>query len=260
LPQRGSILRHVKPGTSQGERAFRDWSPSTSRPAIATRRIGFEARWNEPSARSVDGVRAAPHPKSSDCGKFPTRWSRLLPRNAGGIVCCMPLSRTQPMPDLFGAVADHEPHHGPARLTPIRPPPAVMSTADKSSPRYVLPKDLYNALQQLDDLELDRLVAASRHELQRRGRPMTPAPEIRPTTHTSPGGRTSKPSTAKDPLPERQQLPEPKGMLKRGQVNAVLAAFAAGIAPSRIARQFGISQSDVRKVLASQSRRSGKGR
>jgi hypothetical protein len=187
-------------------------------------------------------------------------WSRLLPRNADGIVCCMPLSRTQPMPDLFGAVADHEPHHGPARLTSIRPTPAVMSTADKSSPRYVLPKDLSNALQQLDDLELDRLVAASRHELQRRGRPMTSAPEIRPTTQISAGERTSKPSIAKDSPSERQQLPEPKGTLKRGQVNAVLAAFAAGIAPSRIARQFGLSQSDVQKVLASQSRRSEKGR
>ena len=192
----------------------------------------------------------------SDRGVFATPWSRLLPRNAGGIVCRMPLSR-QPMPDLFGAVADHEPHHGPARLTSIRPTPAVMSTADKSSPRYVLPKDLSNALQQLDDLELDRLVAASRHELQRRGRPMTSAPEIRPTTHISPGELISKPSSAKDSPSERQQLPE---TLKQGQVNAVLAAFAAGIAPSRIARQFGLSQSDVQKVLASQSRRSGKGR
>ena len=202
----------------------------------------------------------SPHPKSSDCGKFATRWSRLLLRNAGGIVYCMPPSRTQPTPDVFGAVANHEPHHGPARLTSIRPTPSVMSTADKSSPRYVLPKDLSNALQQLDDLELDRLVAASRHELQRRGRPMTSAPEIRPTTHISPGELTSKPSIAKDSLSERQQPPEPKGTLKQGQVNAVLAAFAAGIAPSRIARQFGISQSDVQKVLASQSRRSGKGR
>src|SRR5262249_45302836 len=196
-------------------------------------------------------------PKSSDCG---IPWSRLLPRNAGGIVYCMPLGRTQPMPDLFGAVADHEPHHGPTRLTSIRPTPAVMSTADKSSPRYVLPKDLSNALQQLDDLELDRLVAASRHELQRRGRPMTSVPEIRPTTQISAGERTSKPSIAKDSPSERQQLPEPKGTLKQGQVNAVLAAFAAGIAPSRIARQFGISQSDVLKALAARSRRSEKGR
>src|SRR5262245_7587927 len=193
----------------------------------------------------------------SDQGVFATPWSRLLPRNAGGIVCCMPLSRTQPMPDLFGAVATPS---WPRTTDVHKADPAVMSTADKSSPRYVLPKDLSNALQQLDDLELDRLVAASRHELQRRGRPMTSAPEIRPTTHISPGELTSKPSIAKDSLSERQQLPEPKGTLKQGQVNAVLAAFAAGIPPSRIARQFGISQSDVQKVLASQSRRSGKGR
>ena len=39
--------------------------------------------------------------------------------------------------------------------------------------------------------------------------------------------------------------------LTRGQVNAVRAAFKAGITPTRIARQFGISQSNVRKVLAS---------
>jgi hypothetical protein len=40
----------------------------------------------------------------------------------------------------------------------------------------------------------------------------------------------------------------------RGQVNAVRAAFKAGIKPSLIARQFGISQSDAKKVLASESR------
>ena len=39
--------------------------------------------------------------------------------------------------------------------------------------------------------------------------------------------------------------------LTPGQINAVRAAFKAGIKPSLIARKFGISQSDVRKVLAS---------
>ena len=39
--------------------------------------------------------------------------------------------------------------------------------------------------------------------------------------------------------------------LTRGQVNAVRSAFRAGITPSRIAREFGISISDVRKALAS---------
>ena len=38
--------------------------------------------------------------------------------------------------------------------------------------------------------------------------------------------------------------------LTRGQVNAVRSAFKAGITPARIARQFGISQSNVRKALA----------
>ena len=236
-------------------------SPSTSRPAIATKRTGFEARWNGPSARSPNVDRECEEGfRNRQIAASSRTPGPLLPRNAGGIVCCMPLSRTRPMPDLFGAAADHEPQHGPARPTSITPTPAVMSTADKSSPRYVLPKDLSNALQQLDDLELDRLVAASRHEQQRRGRPMISAPEIRPTTHISPGELTSKLSIAKDSRSERQQLPQPKGTLKQGQVNAVLAAFAAGIAPSRIARQFGLSQSDVQKVLASQSRRSGKGR
>jgi hypothetical protein len=46
--------------------------------------------------------------------------------------------------------------------------------------------------------------------------------------------------------------------LTRGQVNAVRSAFKAGIKPSRIARQFGVSQSDVRKVLASDAALDGR--
>jgi transposase-like protein len=38
--------------------------------------------------------------------------------------------------------------------------------------------------------------------------------------------------------------------LTQGKLNAVRAAFKAGVTPSRIARQFGISRSDVRKALA----------
>ena len=72
--------------------------------------------------------------------------------------------------------------------------------------------------------------------------------------------RASDQSTTTEESPERRQPQEPNVALTRGQVNAVRAAFKAGITPSRIARQFGISQSDVRKVLASESRRAGKGR
>src|SRR6266508_3902341 len=108
--------------------------------------------------------------------------------------------------------------------------------------------------------ELDRLFAATRHELQRRGSSLTSTAGIRPTTHMGTEQRASDQSTATEESPERRQPEEPNVALTQGQVNAVRATFKAGITPSRIARQFGISQSDVRKVLASEPRRSGKGR
>ena len=43
-------------------------------------------------------------------------------------------------------------------------------------------------------------------------------------------------------------------LLTKGKLNAVRAAFKAGVRPSAIARQFGISQSDVRKALATEGR------
>jgi predicted DNA-binding protein (UPF0251 family) len=67
-------------------------------------------------------------------------------------------------------------------------------------------------------------------------------------------------STTTEESPNRRQPEEPNVALTQGQVKAVRATFKAGITPTRIARQFGISQSDVRKVLASESRRSGKSR
>jgi len=162
--------------------------------------------------------------------------------------------------DLFRAAGSQEPRRTPAHQTSAQLSAAVVSTADKSSPRYLLPRDLSNALQQLGDLELDRLLAATRHELQRRGRLTTSAPEIRPATPIGVSERASEPSTATEERSERRQPDEPNIALTRGQVNAVRATFKAGITPSRIAKQFGISQSDVRKVLASEFRGSGRGR
>src|SRR5215469_3262375 len=81
---------------------------------------------------------------------------------------------------------------------------------------------------------------------------------IRPTTHMGTEQRASDQSTTTEASPERRQPEQPYVALPQGRVNAVRAAFKAGITPSRIARQFGISQSDVRKVLASESRREGR--
>jgi hypothetical protein len=43
---------------------------------------------------------------------------------------------------------------------------------------------------------------------------------------------------------------ESEGSLTTGKLNAVRAAFKAGVKPSVIARQFGISQSDIKKALS----------
>jgi predicted DNA-binding protein (UPF0251 family) len=173
----------------------------------------------------------------------------------------MPSNRTQQQTaDLFQAAGVQEScrTHTPARLTSAQQSAAAVGGAEKLSSRHVLPRDLSNALKQLDDGELDRLFAATRHELQRRGRSLTSTSVIRPTTHVGTEQRASDQSTTTQESPERRQPEEPNVALTRGQVNAVRAAFKAGITPSRIARQFGISQSDVRKVLASESRREGR--
>jgi hypothetical protein len=179
---------------------------------------------------------------------------------AGGIVGSMTLSRTQQQADLFQAAGAQEAcrTRTPARLTSAQQSAAVVSAAEKLSLRHILPRDLSNALKQLDDGELDRLLEAIGYELQRRGRSLTSTLVIRPTTQMSTEQRASDQLTTTEKSPERRQPEEPNVALTQGQVNAVRATFKAGITPSRIARQFGISQSDVRKVLTSESRRSGK--
>jgi DNA invertase Pin-like site-specific DNA recombinase len=82
----------------------------------------------------------------------------------------------------------------------------------------------------LDDVEFDALLAAVTTEAERRGRKRKPQ--------------------------RRQEAAEDgAGSLTTGKLNAVRAAFKAGVKPSAIARQFGISQSDIRKALAQGTRR-----
>jgi hypothetical protein len=117
----------------------------------------------------------------------------------------------------------------------LQPPlPAKADGAASASPRrHVLPKDLPGAIKQLDDQEVDRLLAAALAEQKRRGR---------------------KPSASTEPRTSRRSK-RPLFILTPGKMNAVRAAFKAGVRPSQIARQFGLSQSDVRKALASDGSR-----
>ena len=48
----------------------------------------------------------------------------------------------------------------------------------------------------------------------------------------------------------KRQVESVAAPLTLGKMNAIRAAFKAGVTPSRIAREFGLSQSDVRKALA----------
>jgi hypothetical protein len=128
------------------------------------------------------------------------------------------------------------------------PDPATV--ADPASPRHVLPKNLPHAVKQLSDEELDQLYKVTLDEAKRRGRlPWTDATDSTPSSRPPPDLLTKR-SSATDKS-KRRQVDVVEISLTRGQVNAVRSAFKAGITPSRIARQFGISQSNVRKALAS---------
>jgi hypothetical protein len=116
--------------------------------------------------------------------------------------------------------------------------------------RHILPKNLHTAVKHLSDGELDLLHAATLEEMKRRGRKPpgveTDLQTLRRRLNVRPGL-----TKIKSPLTEKRRHEDNAQVsLTRGQVNAVRSAFKAGITPSRIARQFGISQSNVRKALA----------
>ena len=128
-------------------------------------------------------------------------------------------------PDLFSTTST--PERPPSSNPSLSSPPTTNTAGKASSTRYVLPRDLPSAMKQLEDQELDQLLAAVLTEQRRRGR---------------------KPLGSNERSSKRRA--QPHVPLTLGKLNAVRAAFKAGVTPSQIARQFGISQSDVRKVLA----------
>ena len=132
--------------------------------------------------------------------------------------------RITPMiPDLFSTALPRE----PSSLQP-NPPISIADNA-ASTPRHVLPSDLPTAIKHLNDQELEQLLAAITAEQQRRG--------------------TKPPSHAK--TPSKGPVEAVAVSLTPGKLSAVRAAFKAGVRPSKIAKQFGIPQSEVRKVIAS---------
>jgi hypothetical protein len=134
--------------------------------------------------------------------------------------------RTQSIkPDLFSTASEREP------LSPSTGSNAPPVAARK--PRLVLPSDLSSAIKQLDDQELDRLLATALAERKRRG---------------GKARATIEPS-------QKQRVDAVGVPLTTGKLNAIRAAFNAGIKPTQIARQFGLSDADVRKALASDEKK-----
>ena len=133
-----------------------------------------------------------------------------------------------PGADLFSSASLRE-APSPGTKPPRQAPSNTELPAAASSPQYLLPKDLLSGIRQLTDQEFDRLLAAVLTEQKRRGKRLP----------------VSRKASRKPPVQEFGPTLAP------AKVNAVRAAFKAGVTPSRIARQFGISHADVREALAS---------
>lgn len=129
-------------------------------------------------------------------------------------------------PDLFSTASAKE-----SAPSSVNSPPSVFADggAIAAPPPFTLPTNLPSALRHLNDDQLARLLAAVIAERQARGGKKLPV--------------SDQPS-------RKQRVKEVPPPLAQGKLNAVRAAFKAGVKPSRIAREFGISQSDVKRALA----------
>src|SRR5436190_22478185 len=161
--------------------------------------------------------------------------------------------RARPSPqqpsDLFTAAADAT-AVAPPETTGVAANHAVEKVGQPSAPRHLLPRDLPRALTWLDDGEIDALLAAVLEEAKRRDRLPSSLLAQRPKAHQH--LHDPSPSKVVAPHPTRASAQGEGTSLTRGQVSAVRAGFKAGVKVSMIARQFGLSQSEVRKALASE--------
>jgi hypothetical protein len=124
---------------------------------------------------------------------------------------------------------------------------AAKEATEAAPQRHILPKNLRHGISQLSDGELDELFEAAFDEAKRRGRL---PPSVKTETPSSALRQSELTTKRLPPTAKRRQVEIAEVSLRGGQVKAIRAAFKAGITPSRIARQFGVSQSNVRKALA----------
>jgi hypothetical protein len=109
--------------------------------------------------------------------------------------------------------------------SPTSSPVTGCEGVEALSSRHVLPRDLDAAIKHLDDREPERLILSALQERDRRKLPVSEKTERQPQTETA------------------------AVALPQGKLNAIRAAFKAGV-PPRISKQFGVSRSDVQAALA----------
>ena len=120
---------------------------------------------------------------------------------------------------------------------PNAAPSLAVTNKHELEPRQLLPKDLARALTHLSASDIDKLLSAVTKEASRRGR-LPPRPTAK------------KPASDVKPSRRRISTELSFSKLTKGQLSAVRAAYKAGFKPPAIARQFGMSQSDVRMALS----------
>ncbi len=107
-------------------------------------------------------------------------------------------------------------------------------------PTVLLPTDLDSSLGLLDESEFARLVAAvTREEARRRGEEPGSARSSQERAVEEPNARRSKRSSE---------------TITPAKANLVRAALKAGVKPSAIARQFGLSNAAITDVLRSKEK------
>ncbi len=175
---------------------------------------------------------------------------RLQPRASDGIVAFMPARRsTKPIVDLFSTSGVNTPRT-------IAPSDLDDNADQEPKARHLLPKDLSGALTQLENAEIDSLLAAVIDESRRRGRlpASLSATSQKSDRHAHDIQQAKKRKKVFAPRSRHSDADERDALLKQGQINAVRAAFNAGFKPATIARKFGISRTVVRKAIASDPR------
>ena len=121
------------------------------------------------------------------------------------------------IPDLFSKASPRE------KSSPSPSGPIASAIPTSTASRHILPSDLPAAIRHLNDHELKQLQSAVAAEQQRRGKTLPALEKI----------------VSKQPVEAVALTP--------GKLNAVRAAFKAGVTPSKIAKQFGVPQAECGK-------------